>query len=131
MKDHFAEAEQMTMYLVDNLPEDITEDFLINSFTDLQDEIDDTVKKFKQLLKETNQHIDPVEPSQIQPPSSHNQPTSHENQPSTSALPQFPDSLRDQLTHQITSSSHHPTISNLLQVSTLPKIQIDSSTEIP
>ena len=48
------------------MPEDITEDFLINSFTDLQDEIDDTVKKFKQMLKETNQHTDPVEPSQIQ-----------------------------------------------------------------
>ena len=79
LKDHFAEAEQMTKYLVDHLPEDITEDFLINSFTDFQDEIDDTVKKFKQMLKETNQHTDPVEPSQIQQPSSHNQPTSHDN----------------------------------------------------
>ena len=28
LKDHFAEAEQMTMYLVHHLPEDITEDFL-------------------------------------------------------------------------------------------------------
>ena len=65
LKDHFAEAEQLTMYLVDHLPEDITEDFLTNSFTDLQDEIDDTVKKFKQMLKETNQHTDPLEPSQI------------------------------------------------------------------
>ena len=46
-----------------------------------------------------NQHLDPVEPSQIQPPSSHKQPTSHDNQPSTSALPQFPDSLGDQLTN--------------------------------
>ena len=51
LKDHFAEAEQMTMYLVDPLPEYITEDSLINSFTDVQDEIDDTVKKFKQMLK--------------------------------------------------------------------------------
>ena len=54
LQNHFTEAEQMTMYLVDHLPEDITEDFLINSFTDLQDEIDDTVKKFKRMLKETN-----------------------------------------------------------------------------
>ena len=91
LKDHFAEAEQMTMYLVDHLPEDITEDFLINSFTDLQDEIDDAVKIFKQMLKETNQHSDPVEPSQIQQPFSHNQPTSHDHLPSTSALPHLPD----------------------------------------
>ena len=46
LKDHFAEAEQMTIYLVDHLPEDITEDILINSFTDLQNEIY-TVKIFK------------------------------------------------------------------------------------
>ena len=75
MKDHFAEAEQITKYLFNHLPEDITEDFLINSFTDLQDEMDDTVKKLKQILKETNQHTDPVELSQIQQTSSHNQPT--------------------------------------------------------
>ena len=73
------------------MPEDITEVSLIIGCTDLQDE---TVKKFKQMLKETNEHIDTVEPSQIQPPSSHNQPTSHDNQPSTSALTHFPDSLR-------------------------------------
>ena len=42
----------MTMYLVDQLPDDIIEDSLINSYTDLQDENDDTVKKFKQLPKE-------------------------------------------------------------------------------
>ena len=59
LKDHFAEAEQMTMSLVDHLHEDIVEEFLIKSFTDLQDEIDDTVKKFKQMQKET----DPVESS--------------------------------------------------------------------
>ena len=108
LKDHFAEAEQMTMYLVDHLPEDVTEDFLINCFTDLQDEIDETVKKFKQMLKETNQHTDPVEPSQIQQPCSHNQPTTHDNLPSTSALSHLPDSLENQLTHQNTSSSQQP-----------------------
>ena len=95
LKDHIAEAEQITIY-VDPLSEYITGDSLINSFTDLQHEIDDTVRKFKQMLKETNQHIDPTEPS------SHNQPTSYDNQPSTSALPQFRDSLGDQLTHQNT-----------------------------
>ena len=66
--------------------------------------MDDTVKKFKQMLKETNQHTDPVGPSQIQQPSSHNQPTSHDHLPSTSALPHLLDSLGDQLTHQTTSS---------------------------
>ena len=111
------------MYLVDHLPEDVTEDFLINSFTDLQDEIDDTVKKFKQMLKETNQHTDPVEPSQIQQPSSHNQLTSHDNLPPTSALPHLPDSLGNQLTHQNTSSSQQPTVSNPPQISTLPMSQ--------
>ena len=114
------------------MPEYITEDSLMNSFTDVQDEIDDTVKKFKQMLEETNQHIDLVETSQIQPPSCHNQPTSHDNQPSTSALPHFPDSLRDQLTHQNTWSSQQPTISNPSKVSTLPmprlKIKIDHFT---
>ena len=113
LKDHFAEAEQMTMYFVDHLPEDITEVFLNFSFTYLQDEIDDTVKEFKQMLKETNQLTDPVEPSQIQQPSSHNQPTCHDKLPSTSALPHLPDSLGDQLTHRNTSSPQQPTITNI------------------
>ena len=34
----------MEMYRVDHLPEDITEDLLINTSTALQDEIDDTGK---------------------------------------------------------------------------------------
>ena len=87
------------------------------------------------MLKETNQHTDPVEPSQIQQPSSHNQPTSHDNLPSTSALPHLPDSLENQLTHQNTSSSQQPTVSNPPQISTLPmsrpKIKIDPFTGDP
>ena len=68
------------------------------------------------MLKETNQHTDPVEPSQIQQTSSHNQPTSHDNLPSTSALRHLLDSLGNQLTHQNTSSSQQPTVSNPPQV---------------
>ena len=62
LKDQLAEVEQMTMYLVDHLPEDFTEDSLIYRFTDLQDGIDDPIKKFKQMLQEMYEHIDPVEP---------------------------------------------------------------------
>ena len=87
------------------------------------------------MLKETNQHTDPVEPSQIQQHSSHNQPTSHDNLPSTSALPHLPDSLGNQLTHQNTSSSQQPTVSSPPQVSTLPmsrpKIKNDPFTGDP
>ena len=135
LKGQFFEAEQITMYLVDHLAEDITEDFLINSFTDLQDEMDDTVKKFKQMLEETNQRTDPVEPSQIQQPSSHIQPTSHDHLPSTSALPHLLDSLGDQLTHQTLPSSQQPSITDPPQVLTLPlsrpKIKIEPFTGDP
>ena len=65
LKDHNVEVEQMTMYLVGHLPEDITGYFLTNSLTDLQDEIDDTVRKFKKLHYETNQHTDSLESSKI------------------------------------------------------------------
>ena len=108
------------MYRVDHLHENFTEDFLIISLTDLQDHIDYTVKKLQQMLKETNQHTDPVERSPIQPSSSQNLPASHNHLPSTSALPYLPDSLGGQLTHQTTSSSQQPTITNPKQVSTLP-----------
>ena len=87
------------------------------------------------MLKETNQLIVPVEPSQIQQPSSHKQLTTHDNQPSTSALPHLPDSLGDQLTHQNTSSSRQPPISNTPQISTLPcpdqRYNLTLSPEIP
>ena len=111
----------MARYLFDRLREDITEVLLVISFTDLQDKIDDRVKKFKQMLNKTNQHIDPevVEPSQIQPLSSENQPTSHDNLLTTSALPLLPASLGHQLTHQNRSSSQQPTITSPPQVSTL------------
>lgn len=97
LEHHFAEAEQMTMYLVDHLPEDITEEFLIGSFTDLQDLIDETVKKFKRMMKKANHNANQVEPSQIQLPSS-------------STMPLSSDSLDDQLVAQ--NSSHPQQLTN-------------------
>ena len=94
------------------MPEDNTKDFLINSFTELQDEIYDTVKILKRLLKETNPHTDPVEPSQKQPP------TSHDKKRSTNALPHLPEALGHQLTQKTSSFPQQSTIPNPPQTTT-------------
>ena len=125
------------MYLVDHLPEDITEDFLINSFTDLQDEIDDPVKKFKQMLKETNQHTDQVEPSQLQQPFSllvtvllgkTTLTSSHQNSSSkeiTTHLEPFKQSLDGPSPHLI--NQHHRTSRFAPQLLTPPRHPIINS----
>ena len=55
--------------MYDQLPEEINEDFLNDDYTDLHEE----------MMERTNQHTDPVQTPQVQPPSSCNHSTSHDN----------------------------------------------------
>ena len=51
MKKIFSNLEESTTYLVEHLTENATADDLINHFTDIQNEHDDVIDEFRQMLQ--------------------------------------------------------------------------------